>query len=87
MYIFQELDRMSLTSTNWKQIMENEIKVPEMVQKAIDILGHVEKVAREFDHMGPFHFCKAHNLLVNNSGEEFAVQFMGYYNELWPNTY
>lgn len=67
--------------------MEDDIKVPEMVQKAIAILGDVEKVAREFDDLGPFHFCKKYDLLVNNSGEEFAVQFMGYYNHLWPHTY
>ncbi len=41
----------------------------------------VAKIKREFDTMGPYHFAKNRNLLVNESGEEFACQFMAFYNE------
>jgi len=41
----------------------------------------VAKIKQEFDILGPFHFAKTRNLLVNNSGEEFACQFMAFYNE------
>ena len=41
----------------------------------------IDGIKREFDAMGPFHFAKSRNLLVNGSGEEFAVQFMSFFNE------
>lgn len=39
-------------------------------------------IRRDFDRMGPYLFAQANGLLVNNSGEEFALQFMGFYNTL-----
>jgi hypothetical protein len=41
----------------------------------------LDKIKREFDSMGPYEFAKSRNLLVNGSGEEFACQFMEFYNE------
>jgi hypothetical protein len=41
----------------------------------------VMALADKFDRMGPFSFCKEYNLLVNGSGEEFAVAFMSYFNK------
>lgn len=41
----------------------------------------IEKIKGEFDALGPYHFAKSRNLLVNESGEEFACQFMAFYNE------
>jgi hypothetical protein len=40
-----------------------------------------------FDRLGPYEYAKRFGLLVNNSGEEFAIQFMSAYNELRPGTY
>lgn len=34
----------------------------------------------QFDRLGPFEFARRHDLLVKNSGEEFAIQFMSFYN-------
>lgn len=55
-------------------------------------LGHATGVAptsdeviagikRHFDMFGPYEFARQHKLLVNNSGEEFACQFMAFYNK------
>lgn len=41
----------------------------------------IRKIKGEFDSLGPYHFAKSRNLLVNNSGEEFACQFMAFFNE------
>lgn len=41
----------------------------------------------EYDRLGPFEYASKHNLLINNSGEEFAVQFMSVYNYSHPGTY
>ena len=38
-------------------------------------------IKRHFDLFGPYEFARQHNLLVNNSGEEFACQFMAFFNE------
>ena len=40
----------------------------------------IETIHQDFDRAGPYHFAKREGLLVNGSGEEFAVQFMGFYN-------
>jgi hypothetical protein len=44
-------------------------------------------IRASFDRLGPFCYAKAHNLLVNSSGEEFAIQFMSAYNISHPGTY
>lgn len=41
----------------------------------------IERVRVEFDVSGPYAFAKRHGQLVAGSGEEFAVQFMGFYND------
>lgn len=48
---------------------------------------HLSSLERKFNHFGPFHYCKANGLLVDNSGEEFAIQFMTYVNSMYPGTY
>jgi len=52
-----------------------------MVESGMTTDAVVAKIKREFDSMGPYHFAKSRNLLVNESGEEFACQFMAFYNE------
>lgn len=47
----------------------------------------IAAIYNEFERLGPFHYAKVHSLLVNNSGEEFAVQFMSIYNYGHPGTY
>lgn len=47
----------------------------------------LEQICNEFEHLGPFYYAKTYNLLVSNSGEEFAVQFMSVYNYDHPGTY
>lgn len=47
----------------------------------------IESLKRQFDAFGPYQFALNNGLLVNGSGEEFAVQFMSFYNELHPGTY
>lgn len=34
-----------------------------------------------FDRLGSYEYAKRFGLLVNGSGEEFAVQFMAFWNE------
>ena len=41
----------------------------------------ITKIKNEFDTLGPYEFAKSRHLLVNESGEEFACQFMAFYNE------
>ena len=41
----------------------------------------ISKIKREFDLKGPYSFAKTWGLLVNQSGEEFACQFMSFYNK------
>lgn len=41
----------------------------------------ISGIKRHFDLFGPYEFARQHNLLVNNSGEEFACQFMAFYNQ------
>jgi hypothetical protein len=40
----------------------------------------VRWIKQRFDRQGPYVFARDWGLLVNNSGEEFAVQFMSFYN-------
>lgn len=47
----------------------------------------LSKIRREFDHQGPYHFAKKHGLLINASGEEFAVQWMSFYNKFGIHSY
>ncbi len=41
----------------------------------------VKLVRRDFDQMGPYAFAKQWGYLVNESGEEFAMQWMSYFNQ------
>lgn len=47
----------------------------------------IEAMRLEYDHLSPFWYAKKYGLLVNNSGEELAVQFMTVYNYSHPGTY
>lgn len=47
----------------------------------------LEDIRTSFDAFGPYQYAKAHGFLVNNSGEEFAIQFMSAYNDIRPGTY
>ena len=48
----------------------------------------IRGIKAEFDRLGPFHFAKMYGQLVNNSGEEFACQFMAFINKhVAPGTY
>jgi hypothetical protein len=48
----------------------------------------VRDIRTYFDKLGPYEYAKAKGLLVNNSGEEFACQFMAFWNEYThSNTY
>lgn len=49
--------------------------------------ANIRGVYERFEELGPWGFCKLYNLLVNNSGEEFAIQWMGFYNSIHPGTY
>ncbi len=41
-----------------------------------------------FDRLGSYEYAKRFGLLVNGSGEEFAIQFMSFWNEYTgTNTY
>lgn len=41
----------------------------------------IRDIREVFDRLGPYEYAKRFGLLVNNSGEEFAVQFMAFFNE------
>lgn len=47
----------------------------------------LKQIHHQFERLGPYDYAKSNGLLVNKSGEEFAVQFMSMYNRLHPNTY
>lgn len=71
--------------------------VPPMVQKALAIFfgNMVNKIDRgdlpDFNELflraGPYGLAKSYGLLVNNSGEDFACEYMAYYNKHFPNSY
>jgi hypothetical protein len=45
-------------------------------------------ISEGIDHFGLWRFCKEHDALVNNSAEEFAIQFYtAYNNEVCPGTF
>lgn len=45
----------------------------------------LESVKKSFDIEGPYQVAYTHNVLVNDSAEEFAMQFMtAYNNEICP---
>jgi len=41
----------------------------------------IATIKEDFDRLGPYHFAKREGLLMNGSGEEFACQFMSFYND------
>ena len=47
----------------------------------------IEHMRAEYDREGPYLFARKHGLLVNESGEELAIQFMTVYNAVHPGTY
>ena len=47
----------------------------------------IASIFEEFERLGPFHYAKTYGLLVRNSAEEFAIQFMTVYNYGHPGTY
>lgn len=38
------------------------------------------KLQPEFDRLGPYNFAKKYSVLVDNSGEDFALEFMSAFN-------
>lgn len=40
----------------------------------------IRDIRELFDRLGPYEYAKRFGLLVNKSGEEFAVQFMSFFN-------
>jgi hypothetical protein len=40
----------------------------------------LREIATEFDALHPYGYCKKYDLLINGSGEEFALQFMSAFN-------
>lgn len=56
-------------------------------QGALTSAAALEMLAREFNLKGPFACAKAHGVLVNDSAEEFAIQFMTVYNSIYPGTF
>jgi hypothetical protein len=47
----------------------------------------VEKAIAAFNCEGPFYMAKRLGLLVNNSGEDMAIEFMSFVNQIFPNSY
>ena len=47
----------------------------------------IERIAQVFLANGPYICAKVYGQLVNNSGEEFAMQFMSLYNVFHPGTF
>lgn len=71
-----------------------EARITEMQAESVAEFGNMitsdealEHMRREFDREGPYWFARKHGLLVNESGEELAVQFMTVYNAIHPGTY
>lgn len=47
----------------------------------------VDQAINNFDFEGPYGMAKRLNLLVNNSGEDMAIEFMTFVNKIFPGTY
>lgn len=47
----------------------------------------IDRIAKVFLDNGPYICAKVYDQLVNESGEEFAMQFMSLYNSLRPGTF
>lgn len=58
-----------------------ELLILDIRQETRNTSGEVIRwIKQMFDRQGPYVFARDRGLLVNNSGEEFAVQFMGFFN-------
>jgi hypothetical protein len=55
-----------------------DIQAANVGQTTDSVISDIREV---FDREGPYQYAKRFGLLVNNSGEEFAVQWMSFYNE------
>lgn len=42
--------------------------------------GMIRLMKQDFDRLGPYEYARREGLLVRNSGEELAIQFMSFYN-------
>lgn len=47
----------------------------------------INQIWREYTLYGPYTIARDTGILVNDSGEEFAIQWMSFYNILHPGTY
>lgn len=47
----------------------------------------VQRISLRFDSMGPYHYGKQQGVLIDGSAEEFAVQWMGFWNCFHPDGY
>lgn len=48
---------------------------------------HIDLAIHFFDFEGPYGMAKRLGLLVNNSGEDMAIEFMTFVNKIFPNRY
>jgi len=58
-----------------------------LLDQVLAQVGSIEKLQPEFDRKGPYDTAKKYGVLVNNSAEDFAIQFMSAYNEEYPGSY
>ena len=65
------------------EYMRNPVKNPEACTVGLTEVDYdtAQQFKEEFDGQGPYHFAKRLGVLVNNSGADMAVEFMGFWND------
>lgn len=77
------MDTMDMTKYPMVETLIEDVRAAGLATGCSDITSDqvIAGIHRGFDAQGPYHFAKNQNLLVNGSGEEFACQFMAFFND------
>lgn len=62
---------------SWK-LRDHEVEIDE---------DEVLRAKEAYDQEGPYLMAQRLGLLVNNSGEDMAIEFMSYVNKIFPHSY
>lgn len=52
-----------------------------LLSKALASFESIEELKELYDKLGPYFIAKTNDVLVNNSATDFAMEFMGHWND------
>lgn len=76
----QKTLKQSVTNIEQFQLIEECVTQMRMIT-GMTSDGIIESMRLNFDVLGPYNTADKYDMLVNNSAEEFAMQWMAFYNE------